>query len=73
MTPRQAAAIIGCSPQQVRTLIRTGVIKATKRFTPGNTTPGYCYSVSRREAERYRDKPQTKGWPRGQLYELVEE
>lgn len=71
MTPRQAAAIIGCSPQQVRTLIRTGKIKATKRPTP--TFPGYCYSVSRREAERYRDKPQIKGWPRGQLYEIVEE
>ena len=68
MTPKQAAAVIGCSPQQVRTLIRTGVLKATKKSV---TT--YRYSISRREAERYRDKKQTKGWPRGQLYELIEE
>ena len=73
MTPKQAAAVIGCSPSQVRALIRTGKIKATKHLTPGSTTPGYYYTVTRREAERYRDTPQKQGWPRGESYEWVEE
>ena len=68
MTPKEAAAIIGCSPQQVRTLIRSGRIKATQVKCP----QGYYYNITRREAERYRDTPQKMGWPRGQSYELVD-
>lgn len=68
MTPKEAAKVIGCSPQQVRTLIRTGKIKATKR----EGLRGVVYNVSLREATRYKNKPQTRGWPRGQLYELEE-
>ena len=64
MTATQAARIIGCSPQQVRVLIRKGTIKATRWDMPG----GYYYDVSQVEAERYRDTEQTKGWPRGQSY-----
>ena len=64
MTPTQAAQIIGCSPSQVRTLIRKKKIKATRRSMPG----GYYYDVSVSEAERYRDTEQTQGWPRGRTY-----
>jgi len=64
MTAKEAACVIGCSPQQVRVLIRKGAIQATRRKMPG----GYYYDVSQVEAERYRDTEQTKGWPRGQSY-----
>ena len=65
MTPKQAAKIIGCSTTQVRHLIRKGTIRATKQLNDY----GYTYQVSRKEAERYRDKPQTAGgWPRGESY-----
>ncbi len=67
MTPTQAAKLIGCSPQQVRTLIRTGRLKAT--HLPSHYR---CkYAISKAEAKRYRDAPQKQGWPRGQLYDLV--
>ncbi len=62
MTPTEAAKIIGCTPQQVRTLIRTKKIKAKRIKYPG----GYYYQIERREAIRYRDIPQTSGFPRGQ-------
>ena len=62
MTPNEAAAVIGCTGNQVRHLIRKGRLRS-KRIR--NRTYGYHYEVSRREAERYRDAPQTKGFPRG--------
>jgi len=66
VTATEAAALIGCSPAQVRVLIRTGKIKAIKRKMPG----GYYYVVSVAEAKRYRDTPQKHGgWPRGQSWE----
>ncbi len=65
MTPREAAAIIGCSARQVRVLCKKGRIESTKVETPG----GHCYDVSLAEARRYRDEPQTQGWPRGQSHE----
>ena len=61
MTPTKAAEVIGCSPQHVRTLIRAGKLKATRRKYPG----GYYYDVTSREAKRYRNLPLTRGWPRG--------
>lgn len=69
MTPKEAAAIIGCSARQVRVLCRTGKIKATKTKMPGGQ---YCYDIPVAEARRYRDTPQKQGWPRGQSYELYE-
>ena len=63
MTPEQAAKVIGCSPQQVRTLIRSGTIKASQRKTPWGS---HYYDIEPREAKRYRDIPQGRGFPRGQ-------
>ena len=65
LSPRQAAAIIGCSPQHVRTLIRAGTLPATTRETQSNRH-GYEYRVKSADAKRYRDVPQGKGFPRGQ-------
>lgn len=64
MTPSEAAKVIGCSPQQVRTLIRVGLVSARKVKTKNNQF-GYRYEISLEEAERYRDKPQGRGYPRG--------
>ena len=61
ITPKQAAEVIGCSVQHVRTLIRSGKIKATKRKTP----TGHYWSITPAEARRYRDKPINQGYPRG--------
>jgi len=64
MTPREAAEIIGCSSQQVRHLIRIGTLRAT---VTQSAVTGYQprYSLTKREVERYRDKPQERGYPRG--------
>lgn len=64
MSPTQAASIIGCTPQQVRTLIRTGKLKARKKPTTANQH-GYLYEITEAEAVRVRDTEQTRGWPRG--------
>lgn len=58
---REAAAIIGCSPQQVRTLIRSGRLKATPVHTPF----GHYFELLRKDVEKYRDIPQLVGYPRG--------
>ena len=63
MTTKQAAVVIGCNPSQVRYLIRSGTIKAKKKLITGG---GYSYTITQREAERFRDTEQTGGWPRGQ-------
>jgi len=65
MTPRQAAEVIGCCASHVRTLIRKGKLQAEKVPTPYDLVE-YRYEVSPAEAKRYRDLPQTKGFPRGQ-------
>jgi len=64
MTPRQAAQIIGCSPQQVRTLIRAGVLKA-RPIPSANNPAGYEWQVPRSEALRYAGAKPKRGWPRG--------
>ena len=63
MTPRQAAERIGCSPQQVRTLIRNGTLRATKVKNPYGV--GYYYQVNTSDVRRYRNRKQTVGYPRG--------
>ena len=63
MTPTQAAKIIGCSPQQVRTLCRKGVIKASRIRIPWSG--GHYYDITEKEARRYRDEPINQGFPRG--------
>jgi len=65
MTPSQAAKVIGCCASHVRTLIRNGKLQAKKIAALYDPT-GYYYEVSITEAKRYRDKPQTVGFPRGQ-------
>ncbi len=65
MTPSQAAEVIGCCASHVRTLIRKGKLQAKKVPAPYNPME-YRYEVSPEEALRYRDKPQTVGFPRGQ-------
>lgn len=60
MTPTQAAKIIGCTPGQVRTLVRAGKIGATKTKQPG----GYYYEITPQEVKRY-SKIVNGGWPRG--------
>ncbi len=68
LTPREAAAVIGCTPQNVRTLIRSGTLRARKVPTIINQY-GYRWSITRREAERVRDlRPNDnpgRGRPRG--------
>ena len=48
MTPKEAAVILDVSPQQVRTLIRTGKLKARKVKCIG----GYFYDLTRSEVLR---------------------
>lgn len=65
MTPSQAAHIIGCSPQQVRTLIRKGTIVASKLLQdPTVTGYPYTWTITPAEAIRIRDRV-SGGWPRG--------
>jgi hypothetical protein len=64
MTPTEAAKLIGCTPQQVRTQIRRGVICARRVALAG--TSRYCWDIHPQEVARYRDKPQPCGFPRGQ-------
>ena len=62
MTPRQAAALIGCSVSQVRVLCQKGILANRCRSIPG----GYYYDIDRGSAKAYRDTPQRQGFPRGQ-------
>lgn len=67
MTVNEAATLIGCSPVQVRVLIRNGRqeigrLKAVKRYLPSGQ---WCYDVDRRSAERFRDHRPRVGYPRG--------
>ena len=72
MTPKQAAKIIGCSPQQVRTLIRKGTLWAKKVPTDQNQH-GYTYNVDCQSVRAYAKRPQSQGWPRGQSWEFDKE
>ena len=73
MTPSQAALIIGCSPQNVRTMIRGGKMKAKKlpatKGKIGNNRHGHVWSISSEEAERVRQLRPVgnigRGRPRG--------
>ncbi len=57
MTPKEAAALVGCSPEHLTLLTRRGKIKATRH--------GRSYIVNRRSAQAYADREQTRGFPRG--------
>lgn len=64
MNPKKAAEHIGCSVQQVRTMIRTGKLKAKKIVTEHNQH-GYEYQISAAEADRVKNNPPARGWQRG--------
>ena len=63
MTIKEAATVIGCSPQQVRHLIRSQKLAAIKTVDPIGY--GYFYNVRPASVKAYAAKPQLKGWPRG--------
>lgn len=67
MTPKKAAEIIGCSPQQVRTLIRVGKLRAVKVSlgVGGTGREFYQYEVHRGDVKRYAKSKQKVGYPRG--------
>ena len=64
MTTRQAAEIIGCTIHQVRHLIRTGVLTATKE-PDSNNQHGYRLWVHVAPVKHYAKTKQTRGYPRG--------
>ena len=62
MTPTQAAKVIGCSPQYVRDLIRSGKIKARQVFDEHFTNrktgePGFYYWITMKEVEKAKNLP----------------
>lgn len=64
LTVAEAAAVIGCSPSQVRALIRNGKLRA-KRVPTDNNQYGYEFRITRAQAEHHRDNPNPQGWERG--------
>lgn len=66
ITTKQAAVIIGCSVQHVRSLVRTNKLPATKvplLLYRGVTQ--YQYQILKTEAEQFARHKQTVGYPRG--------
>lgn len=62
MTTREAAQVIGCTIQHVRTLIRAKRLKARRV----RNQYAYHWCIEPGEAERYRDTPLSgRGFPRG--------
>ncbi len=57
----EAAKLIGCSPSQVRVLLRSGKIKGQK----WSTEIGEYWTVNKHSTEQYRDTQQHGGYPRG--------
>ena len=64
MTPAQAAEVIGCSPQQVRTLCRTGKLKCTQYVMPWDPKQ-YTYDIAPAVVRTYAATMPKGGWPRG--------
>ena len=68
LTPSQAAIIIGCSAQNVRTMIRAKKLKA-KSIPVTTNRHGHVWLITQTEAERVRDlRPAGnigRGRPRG--------
>lgn len=61
MNPRQAAKIIGISPQQVRQACRKGLIKARKVKLQNGSPNAYTYAISQAEAIRYKNNRPKRG------------
>lgn len=64
MTPREASELIGCSVSHIRHLIREGLLKA-KAVKSVHNQHGYEWDVDKKDCLRFKDKPQTVGFPRG--------
>lgn len=60
MKPKEAAAVIGCSPRHVCHLCQTGKLKARRQPTT-LVAAGYVWSISPAEARRYRDNRPRRG------------
>ena len=61
MRATEAAIIIGCTPQEVRYLVRIGKLRASRQPMPG----GFYWEVHASDVHTYACKPQTQGFPRG--------
>ena len=65
LTTNQAAAVIGCSPQQVRVLVRQGKLKHRRKKSAKNPV-GYDLEIEQPSAKAYSKTIPKRGWPRGQ-------
>ena len=74
MNVRKAAEVLGCSPQHVRTLIRSGRLRGRKvplTVQSKGSEPrriGFTWSITRAEVERFAalpGDPKGRGYPRG--------
>ena len=64
MTPVEAAAVIGCHPRHVRTLVQRGRLQARRQPTKANRH-GYILVLHAEGVRRYAATEQSQGWPRG--------
>lgn len=55
LSTRQASLIVGCSPEQVRYLVRKGTLPAEKQFTPEGKFVGHL--IKPEAARQERDNP----------------
>lgn len=62
MNAHEAAKLIGCTPAQVRWLIRKGKLRARRMplLDSNGKKFGYSYQITETEARRQRDKPQNQ-------------
>lgn len=68
MNPREVANKLGCTPQNVRTMIRKGTMKAQKRnlYRTGTGEMLFEYTISETEVARIESLPiKARGMPRG--------
>ena len=60
MNPREAAEYIGMSSTQIRQACRKGMIRAKKKKLNNGDPNAYEWSISTKEAQRYKDnRPRT--------------
>lgn len=72
MAPSKAAAVIGCSNQHVRYLIRTGKLPATKVFITEFGPSYFVYNVKPADAQRMAKElnRSKRGYPIGRKRKL---
>lgn len=62
MTPKEAATVINCGVAHVRSLVRSGKLRAKKLPIEGG---GYYYEINSKDVAAYANRPVTRGRPRG--------